>query len=224
MPGFGPDTIEFLRDLSANNDRDWFRANRGRYEQHWLAPALAFVTAAGPAVREFAPDVHVEPRIDGSLFRIHRDVRFSADTSPYKGHLHLWFWHGDRPTAVTGFHLRITPTTVEVAAGARSFDRDHLRRFRNAVVEPAAGAALLRARTAVAKAGHGIGGEELRSAPRGWSSDDPRRVQLLRHRGLFVTSRSAHPATMGTARFATWCTRRWRQMAPIHRWLVDHVA
>lgn len=224
MSGFGPDTIHFLRDLAANNDRTWFAANRDRYDAHWLAPATAFVTAAGAAVREFAPDVQVEPRVDGSLFRVHRDTRFSADTTPYKDHLDLWFWHGDRPTAVTGFHLRLTATTVAVAAGARTFDRPHLARFRDAVVDPTAGATLLRAETAIAKAGHELRGEALRTAPRNWSSDDERRARLLRHTGLLVVEESPHPATMGTAGFVGWCVRRWRQMAPVHRWLAAHVA
>lgn len=223
MPGFGPDTVRFLHDLHANNDRDWFQANRDRYEAHWLAPACAFVTAAGDALHQFAPDVHAEPRIDGSLFRVHRDTRFTEDKTPYRDHLALWFWHGDRPTAVTGFHLRITPTSVVLAAGARRFDRDHQTRFRNAVVDPTAGAALLRAETAVTKAGHHLDGEQLRSGPRGWSSPDDRRSRLLRHTGLVAVTESTHPASMDTARFIGWCTRRWRQMAPIHRWLVDHV-
>ena len=95
--GFGPETFAFLRDLTLHNDRDWFMANRARYEEHYLAAALGFIEAIGPRLAAELPgDVRFEARVNGSLFRINRDIRFSKDKTPYKNHIDMWFWTGDK--------------------------------------------------------------------------------------------------------------------------------
>ena len=98
--GFELETFAFLRDLTLHNDRDWFTANRARYEEHYLAPALGFIEAVGPRLAAELPgDVRFEARVNGSLFRINRDVRFSRDKTPYKNHIDMWFWTGRLPSA-----------------------------------------------------------------------------------------------------------------------------
>ena len=94
--GFPRETARFLADLAKNNEKAWFDAHRGDYDQFYVAPALAFVAAIGPRLQKISPTVAFEPRINGSLFRINRDVRFSKDKRPYKDHIDLWFWHGAR--------------------------------------------------------------------------------------------------------------------------------
>ena len=125
MPAFGgfpPETISFLRALRANNRRDWFDAHRADYEAYWLAPAKAFVVAAGQQLAELAPQIRAEPRVLGSILRINRDTRFSRDPSPYKDHLDVWFWEGDRRRAVSGFFARLTPEFLGVGAGCHGLD------------------------------------------------------------------------------------------------------
>jgi uncharacterized protein (TIGR02453 family) len=94
--GFGKETVRFLDGLRSHNKKVWFDAHREDYEQAFLAPAQAFVAALGPRLRKLVPEVHVEPRVNGSIMRINRDVRFSKDKTPYKDHLDLWFWTGER--------------------------------------------------------------------------------------------------------------------------------
>ena len=73
-------------------------------------PALAFVAAIGPRLQKISPSVAFEPKINGSLFRINRDVRFAKDKRPYKNHIDMWFWHGDkRGWASPGFFFRLAP-------------------------------------------------------------------------------------------------------------------
>src|SRR5918998_456518 len=110
-------TLDFLTDLRANNSREWFDANRARYERDLVAPAKAFVTAAAPLLDRLAPGISAEPRVLGSIFRINRDTRFSPDKRPYKAHLDLWFWHGRRSDAASGLFLRLTPDELSVGAG-----------------------------------------------------------------------------------------------------------
>jgi uncharacterized protein (DUF2461 family) len=115
--GFPPETIRFLRELRANNRKDWFDAHRDDYEAYWVAPAKAFVVAAGRQLAELVPQIRAEPRVLGSILRVNRDTRFSRDPSPYKDHLDFWFWEGERRQAVSGFFARLTPEALGVGAG-----------------------------------------------------------------------------------------------------------
>jgi hypothetical protein len=134
--GFPPETIRFLRQLRANNRKDWFDAQRTDYEAFWVAPAEAFVVAAGQLLAELAPGIWAEPRVLGSIFRINRDTRFAHDASPYKDHLDFWFWEGERRRAVSGFFARLTPEFLGVGAGCHGLDPEGLTRFRQAVTRP----------------------------------------------------------------------------------------
>ena len=82
---FSPALFKFLRDLRANNDRDWFQANKERYEDKLRHPAQQFISDFGPRLAKISPHFNADPRpVGGSLFRIYRDVRFSKDKSPTK--------------------------------------------------------------------------------------------------------------------------------------------
>src|SRR5262245_46258548 len=82
---FGPGLFSFLADLRANNNREWFAANRDRYEEQLLEPALAFIDAFAPRLEKISPHFRAVARPSGgSLFRIYRDTRFAKDKSPYK--------------------------------------------------------------------------------------------------------------------------------------------
>ena len=110
-PYFTRELFRFLQDLAANNDRDWFQANRDRYEQHVRQPALRFIADFGPWVRAVSPHLVCDPRPSGgSLFRIHRDIRFSADKSPYKTHAAIQFRHeAGKDAHAPGLYLHLEP-------------------------------------------------------------------------------------------------------------------
>ena len=107
--GFPAETPRFLGDLAGNNNKAWFDANRAAYDEYWVAPAKQFVDAVGEALVDIAPRIEAQPRVNGSIFRVNRDIRFSKDKRPYKEHLDFWFWEGERKRAVSGFFMRITP-------------------------------------------------------------------------------------------------------------------
>jgi len=133
--GFTKETVRFLGGLRAHNDRDWFEAHRKDYEGAYLGPAMAFAEALAPRLRKIEPDVSVEPRVNGSIMRINRDIRFSKDKSPYKDHLDMWFWAGDRKGWDTsGFWFRLTPDRLMLGAGMHGFEPTALARYRAAVL------------------------------------------------------------------------------------------
>ena len=91
---FTPHTFSFLGDLAANNHREWFLANKSRYEADVKDPALRFINDFSTPLKEISPHFRADPRANGgSLFRIYRDTRFSKDKSPYKTHTGIQFRH-----------------------------------------------------------------------------------------------------------------------------------
>lgn len=221
--GFPPATTRFLADLSRHNTREWFEAHRESYERDWLEPAKEFVEAAGDALVELAPRIVAEPRVNGSIFRINRDTRFSDDKRPYKDHLDFWFWEGERRTALSGFFLRLTAREVTIGVGAHRFDKGQLEAFRNRVADPRDGAHLMDAVRALSRAGIPVSGEHYKRAPRGFELEGERE-RLIRFNALFAAVEQPHPKSLHTGRFVDYCVTRWRRMAPLHRWLVDEPA
>ena len=143
---FSPELFAFLADLRANNDREWFAANKQRYEQALLEPALDFVVDFAPRLEKLSPHFLADPRPSGgSLFRIYRDTRFAKDKTPYKTNAGIHFRHERaKEAAAPGFYLHLAPGEVFAGGGMwhpdtatatriREAQRDPGRRLRDAV-------------------------------------------------------------------------------------------
>ena len=118
-PHFTPEFFEFLLELRSNNDRDWFQANKGRYERDVKNPLLRFIEDFEPRLHSisshYIADAHAN---GGSMFRIYRDLRFSKDKSPYKTQAAAQFRHEEGKTAhAPGFYLHIAPGEVFAGVG-----------------------------------------------------------------------------------------------------------
>lgn len=116
---FTPATFRFLRDLAANNDREWFAANRDRYVEKVQEPALQFITDFGPRLAKISPHFTADARtVGGSLFRIHRDTRFSKAKTPYKQNTGVHFRHERaRDAHAPGYYLHIEPSESFMGVG-----------------------------------------------------------------------------------------------------------
>ncbi len=221
--GFPKQTLTFLRSLAKNNDKAWFDDHRNDYERYWVEPAKEFVVAAGEALARVAPEVQAEPKINGSIFRINRDVRFSKDKRPYKDHLDFWFWEGQRKRAVSGFFLRISPRSIGVGVGAHGFDKDRLEAYRHAVVDEGAGQALAKTVKSMERKGFEVAGEHYKRVPRGYEPSNATEEHLLRYSALWIGEDRPVPAELHTPGFVEYAVADWKRMAPLHRWLVDHL-
>lgn len=219
--GFPREGFDFLRDLAANNNRPWFEANRRDYDEGLLGPGRLFVSAMGMALSEFAPGIHAEPRVSGSIFRIHRDTRFSRDKRPYKTHFDMWFWQGNRHSRdCPGYFLRLTPDAVVVGAGRHAFDKATLEAYRTAVADEHRGAALEQALATVHAAGAEVGGAHYKRVPRGFAAGHPR-ADLLRYNALHAWIEEPLPPEVDTAEFVDFCCERFRKVSPVQRWILD---
>lgn len=172
---------DFLRELKEHNDRRWFEANRERYEEHVLHPALQFVSDFGPPLKEIAPHFEAIPKVaGGSLFRIHRDVRFSNDKSPYKTAVGIRFFHRRRKELQAPlFYLHLEPGASFCGLGVYHPDREALSAIRQALVErPDAWRRLL---ADPELQGHfEQGADRLKRPPKGFDPDHPLVEELKR--------------------------------------------
>jgi uncharacterized protein (TIGR02453 family) len=221
--GFPAGTLKFLRGLEKHNDKTWFDAHRDDYDAFYVDVAKQLVSALGPGLRKISKTVNYEPRVNGSIFRINRDVRFSKDKSPYKPHLDLWFWEGDRRGWETpGFFFRLAAGELVTGAGMHVLPKDRLDTYRAAVIDPKSGKALERIAAEVKKAGATLGGATRKTVPRGMDASHARAGFLL-HEGLYATVTSTPPRTLSSPRIVDDCLARFRATAPVSRWLQEHV-
>ena len=136
MPAyFTADLFRFLTRLKRNNDRDWFLSHKDEYEKLLRAPALRFITDFAAPLYEITPHLVADPRGSrGSLFRIYRDTRFSADKRPCKTHLAMRFSHRGKDVHSPGFYLHLEPGGCFAACGLWHPDSPTLLKVRNAIV------------------------------------------------------------------------------------------
>ena len=217
--GFTKETISFLAGLSKHNDKTWFDAHRADYDAHLLEPAKAFVVALAPKLRAIDARLHAEPRVNGSIFRINRDTRFSKDKTPYKDHLDLWFWSGkQKGWDCSGFYFRLTPKLLVLGAGMHDFTPPVLAKYRKAVLDDKKGKRLVEIQRSLAKAGYRFGGEKYKRPPRGVDESHPR-VALLKYGALFTGWEGKHPKELFTKRAVDFVIGHYKTLAPVHEWL-----
>jgi len=178
---FHSESFEFLRQLKRNNRREWFTGNKSRYEEFLAQPALAFIRDFSPHIEKISPHFVADPRpARGSLFRIYRDTRFSANKDPYKTHVGIHFSHaaGKDPHAPV-FYLHLEPENCFVAGGIWQPDNRALTMPRTTIAKcPERWAAVRRRLT--------IEGESLSRLPRGFDSAD-RFVEDLKRKDFVST-------------------------------------
>lgn len=222
--GFPKETFAFLDGIAAHNDKAWFDEHRDLYEAGYVAPARAFVEAIGPRLREISPGVQFEAKVNRSLSRINRDIRFSKDKRPYKDHLDLYFWHGERKGWDSpGFWFRLTASEVHLGSGMYGFDKEQLESFRQSVVHPRSGRALLAAVKAVTgRPGYEIGGKTRKLPPRGFATE-PDRAEYLLHEGLYASA-TLPASAAGKPDFTDRCLVAFRETWPIGAWLLAEVS
>lgn len=219
---FYAETIRFLEELSANNDREWFQQNKSRYEQDVLDVALRFIQSMQEPLTKIAPRFEALPaRVGGSLMRVYRDTRFSRDKTPYKTNVGIQFRHEQaRDVHSPGYYLHIDPKQVFVGVGMWRPDADSLRRIRQRIAtRPTEWRGIVSDRRF--RRNFDLGGEMLVRPPRGFDKDhecidDIRRKSFIAMRHLDVAD-SLKP------QFQRVVENSFQTGAPFMRFLCDAV-
>ena len=224
--GFRPAALTFLRALRKHNRREWFEAQRATYDREIKTPLKAFVEELDVRFADVAPEFVGDPRT--SLFRIHRDVRFSRDKSPYKTHAAFWIFHrapgrgvGQTVDGGAGFYFHLEPGASMVAAGLWMPPSPKLRRVRDAIADDVASWESVVTNRAFVKRFGGLTDDEpgilLKRLPRGYEPGHPAE-QWLRFKS-FTVSRVLPDAEALSPKVADAVMKDFVAMVPLARWL-----
>ncbi|MCZ6497988.1 MAG: DUF2461 domain-containing protein [Gammaproteobacteria bacterium] len=208
--GFPAETAQFLSELAENNQREWFKENKHRYERHVLEPALEFINAMNPRLEKISRHfVAIGKRTGGSLMRVYRDTRFSKNKTPYKTNVGIQFRHElGKDVHAPGFYLHIQPKNCFLGTGIWRPDSDALAAIRNSIAENPG--KWKRARDSKRFVEHfRLGGDRLKRPPRGFAANHPFIEDLKRKDFIAVSEfpmnriRSAEFIDEVVARYAT---------------------
>lgn len=201
--GWPERAFEFYEGLEADNSKAYWTAHRAVYDADVLAPMEALL-------KELAAEFG-----DGKVFRPYRDVRFSADKSPYKTAIGA--------TLASGGYVHLSADGLGVAIGYHMMAPDQLARYRQAVAEDVTGEQLRRVIAEIEGRGLDVVGEDpLKSAPRGFAKDHPR-IDLLRYKGLITWQEWPTEPWMHSAKAKTRIVKHLRDGRPLQAWLDDRV-
>jgi len=169
-----PQLYAFLRDLKKNNKRDWFEMNRDRYERDVRSPLLRFIEDFAEDLDRISPHFLADSRrAGGSLFRIHRDVRFSKDKSPYKTYTGIQFRHElARDVHAPGFQLHLEPGQTFVGVGICRPKSATLTQIRKAILDDP-DAWLKSSTDPMFRTTFSLSGDSLKRAPQGVDPGHP---------------------------------------------------
>ncbi|MDB4915458.1 MAG: hypothetical protein JWM95_3102 [Gemmatimonadetes bacterium] len=222
--GFRPAARTFLRSLRKHNDREWFLANRETYESELRVPLAALAEEMDVRLASFAPEIIGDPRT--ALFRIHRDVRFSADKSPYKTHVACWFHHSDAgrgvgtatPHGGAGFYFHMEADRASLGGGIWMPPRPTLSRIREAIDEdPGELNKILRDASRRRHFG-GLAEENmLTRMPRGYADTHPS-ATLLRHQS-YTLGRELTERAVSSVTLPDLLAREYERLLPFVRWI-----
>ncbi len=191
---FEPRTLGFLEELRSNNNRDWFKEHKSRYEEDVLDVALRFIISMQAPLAKIAPRFTAVPtRVGGSLMRVYRDTRFSKNKLPYKTNIGIQFRHEQaKDVHAPGYYLHIEPEQVFVGVGMWRPDSDSLRGIRERIAARPAEWRRIVTDTKFRRQ-FSLGGASLTRPPRGFDKDhecieDIKRKSFIAVRELDVES------------------------------------
>jgi uncharacterized protein (TIGR02453 family) len=222
--GLRPAAFQFLRNLARNNDKAWFEAHRDVYEREVREPMRRLVEALDTRLGSIAPEIIGDPK--GSMFRIHRDVRFSKDKSPYKTNAGVWFYHRDAGRTVgtmgegggAGFYVHIDPTACFMAGGIWMPARPVLLRVREAIAAQPTALARLTSAPELRRRFAGLNEDaKLRRVPQGFPPDHPAAEWLKLQ--SFTARAPVEPSVVTSPRLISRLSRDFGLLLPLVRWL-----
>jgi uncharacterized protein (TIGR02453 family) len=207
--GFGPDVHRWFKGLEADNSKEYFGARRDFFEESIRGQMEALLT---DLTKKFGGEV--------KMFRQNRDIRFSADKSPYKTNTYGVIYGSG--IAAQGLYASISAGGLVAGSGYHMMARDQLERYREAVADDTVGPELVKLVARAEKAGLELWGESLTTAPRGYPKDHPR-IELLRRKNLTLGATLGSAGGTGRSDAVQFVTKTWRAAAPVTGWLDEHV-
>ncbi len=173
--GFSKKTLPFLKAIRKNNNKEWFEAHKGEYEEYILNPSRAFVVEMGEHLQALEPSINAEPKINKSLFRIYRDTRrMGNDKTPIKSKVGIIFWQGRaKRLQSSAFYLHFSPDGLFAAVGIRWFEKPLLDAYREYILDEYNRVELHKIIKSLESLGYDTIEKGYKRYPRGFTSDMP---------------------------------------------------
>lgn len=207
--GFGPGVVRFYEELAANNSRDWWHANKRRYERDVRAP-----------LEHLLEDLREEFG-EAKVFRPNRDTRFSRDKSPYKTAAAAVV--GQAHGGIGTLYIQVSAEGLMVGGGAYMPATEQLARLRDAIADDRTGPELERIVASIRGNGGEVGAhEQLKTAPRGYPADHPR-IELLRFKGIIGWYQHEPGPWLHSTKARDTVAEGWRSLRPLTTWLATNV-
>ena len=220
--GFPKQMLRFFSQLTQNNNREWFFSHRSEYEKYVVAPSCAFIIAMGNKLKKISKKIHAIPRINKSLFRIQRDMRFHKNRFPYRNNLGIFFWEGTEKKRMenSGFYFHIEKKTLLLSAGIYEFSPDVLKKYRSRLAHVPACKELQKVISKVSDIDHIVfRGKRIKKYPPGYTVHNENE-DILKYKGLYALYKIKIPEIVHNSRLLDFCFEKYTQMAPLHRWIV----
>jgi uncharacterized protein (TIGR02453 family) len=217
--GFPRSGIDFLRKLKKNNNREWFHKHKEEYEENVKFPMQCLIATVREKMHDAAPDFDFNPK--KSIFRIHRDVRFSKNKAPYKTNIAAAFdMRGKKsPTETPGLYVGIEPGSLFIGGGLYIPMGEQLKAIRKSIVEkPQEFLAVINDKKFKKQFG-GIMGERLSRPPLGFPKDHAM-IEHLKHKQFFVGVESEDESQCYSKKFAATVAGVFTDCMPLVRWLI----
>ncbi|MFO7445386.1 MAG: DUF2461 domain-containing protein [Ignavibacteriaceae bacterium] len=219
---FPKSTITFLKKLAANNNKEWFNAHRDEFETHLYIPAQMFVNEMGDKLKSISPGITAIPKTDKSIFRIHRDVRFSKNKAPYKTNLGMLFWEGAGRNESSGYYAHVEPKLFFVGTGMYVFSDTQLKKYREIVTNPVKAEELESIIRKLEKKNYKMGGKTYKQTPRGFDKEYEYR-DLYLFSGVYAYYESKNLKEILESDFTDFCFKIFKEHLPLHNWLVKNI-
>ena len=203
--GFPVTALDFYDDLEADNSKTFWDAHKDVYTTAVRQPMVALTDALEA---EFG---------SAKVFRPYRDVRFAGDKTPYKTHQGAFV----AVAPATGWYVEISAPGVRIAGGFYHASSAGIAAVRTAIDGPE-GQAVERILAGLRRAGFQVGGEQLKTTPRGYSADHPR-IGLLRHKSLTASRNYGFEPEIHTAELLARVRKDWRALRPLVEWLAPRL-
>ena len=178
---FNKNLFKYLKDLEANNEREWFKSRKELYEDRVRTPALDFVRSIDDEMHVFAPHFVADDRKSGgSLLRVYRDTRFSKNKTPYKTHVGIQFKHEEgKDIHAPSYYIHLSNKECLMGIGMWSPETKVLFKIRTKIIDEADRyKKIINSKTFTND--FVMGGESLKRAPKGFDPEDPMIIELRR--------------------------------------------
>ncbi len=222
--GFPKELPKFLSRLEKNNTIAWFSAHKEDYESFVKHPSEEFVSVMGEKLRIFCPGINAIPKVNKSLFRINRDIRFSGDKSPYKTNLGILFWEGPgKRMESSGFYFHLEGDMMMLGCGLYVFPKPIMLKFREALMDKKKGKELQKIIEPFISDGYGMGTKYYKKIPKEFSPSSEFEKEYLLYSGLSTYMEFPIPDILFSPEIIEFTRSHFEKMNPLHRWIVKYL-